>query len=129
MNLTTRKELANLALADSANIRIARIIDKEVIPEGKAARFNDAQHLLRDALFHLRIENRTKNRGLQDDVERCVRKIQSRRAAALQAHAVRTELSRLFNPFRQQVNPKNILRERAPLQKCTKPITCTAADF
>ena len=69
MNLTTRKEPANLALADSTNVRIARIIEKKVIPKGEAARFKDAQHLRRDAPLHLRIENRTKNRGLQDNVE------------------------------------------------------------
>src|SRR5260370_4608017 len=101
MNLTIRKELANFALADSTNVRVARIIEKKVIPQGEAAWFKDAQHFRRDTPLHLRIENRTKNRGLQDDVKRRVLKIERGRAAALQTHAARAQLLRPCNPFWQ----------------------------
>jgi len=121
--------LANLVLANPAHIRIARIINKKVIPEGEAAWLKDAKYLRRNSLPHLRIENRTKDGGLQDELERCVGKIQSRRAPAFQAHTVRTQLSRLLNPLWQQVNPKDILRERTPLQKLTKPVARATADF
>jgi hypothetical protein len=115
MNLAARKELANLASANSANVRISRIIDKKVVPEDKAVWLKNAKHLRRNPLPHCRIENRCKNSGLQDDVERCVGKIQSRGIPAFQTHSVRTELSRLLNPLWQQVNPKDILRECSPL--------------
>jgi len=42
MNLATRKELVNLASANSTNARISRIIDKKVVPEDKAAWLKDA---------------------------------------------------------------------------------------
>jgi hypothetical protein len=64
MNLTTGKELANLVLANPADVRVLRIIDKEVVPEDKSSWFKDTKHLLRNSLSYLLIENRSKNGGL-----------------------------------------------------------------
>jgi len=64
INLAARKKSVNLAFANAANVRISRIIHKEVVPDNKAARLKDSEHLYRNSVLHLKIENRSKNRGL-----------------------------------------------------------------
>ena len=66
---TVYEEIFNLGLLDAANVRIPWIVDPEVVPKQDAVPAQDTEHLRRDFSFNLVIQNRSKHRSLQDDIE------------------------------------------------------------
>lgn len=74
-----RKEGAQGLRRNSRNGAVSRVVEGEVVPEEHPARPKNTGHLGGDLASHPIVQNRSKNSGLRNDVERFVRPRKGRR--------------------------------------------------
>jgi hypothetical protein len=118
-DIATGKQLLDLVLLDAADVRVARIVETEIVPQDHAARAQHAEHLGRDVALEQRVEHRGKYRRLKHDIEPAIDKMEGRRVAARQGHPRRTQAACLSDALGEQIDPGEMLRARAPLDELT----------
>jgi hypothetical protein len=129
LNPAARKELEDLSLLNSRNVRVSRIIDVIVIPDDEAARFKDPQHFRGELLFRAMIQHRSENCRLQNQVEAAIGKVELAGAPALDCKRARAETPGFGHSVRQQINAGNVFRPGTPLNEFAKPVACSAANL
>src|SRR5207249_10329550 len=122
VNVATAKQLVEFELPNASNVRVARIVHKEVVPENEPTWFEDPQHLKGYVVPQSRVENRTEDGELCDQIEGVVPQRQVSSVGTDEVQLRCAQPFSLLNGLGKQVQADDVLGARSPLGEFAEPV-------